>query len=68
MAEPLETNSLELRITFHIQSGQLMRAAGERRRVVSAFASNAGLARLVEVHYVTRQPQSERKTTSPEAR
>jgi hypothetical protein len=39
-----------------------LRAAGKRGRVVSAFASNAGLARLVEVHYVIRQPQSERKT------
>jgi hypothetical protein len=38
------------------------RAAGERGRIVSAFASNAGLARLVEVQYVTKQPQSERKT------
>jgi hypothetical protein len=41
-----------------------MRAAGECGRVVSAFASNAGLARMVEVQYVTNQPQSERKTLS----
>ena len=38
------------------------RAAGGPGRIVSAFASNAGLARLVEVQYVTKQPQSERKT------
>ena len=41
---------------------QALRAAGERGRIVSAFASNAGLARLAEVQYVTKQPQSERKT------
>jgi len=41
-----------------------MRAAGECGRVVSAFASNAELARIVEVQYVTNQPQSERKTLS----
>ena len=40
---------------------QALRAAGERGRIVSAFASNAGLARLAEVQYVTKQPQSERK-------
>ena len=39
-----------------------LRAAGERGRIVSAFASNAALARLVEVQYVIGQPQSERKT------
>ncbi len=39
-----------------------LRAAGERGRTVSAPASHAGFARLVEVHYVTKQPQSERKT------
>ncbi len=39
-----------------------LRAAGERGRIVSAVASNAGLARLVEVQYVTKLPQSERKT------
>ena len=33
-----------------------------RGRIVSAFASNAALARLVEVQYVIGQPQSERKT------
>jgi DNA-binding MarR family transcriptional regulator len=38
-----------------------LRAAGERGRTVSALASHAGLARLVEEHYVTKQPQSERK-------
>ena len=38
------------------------RAAGGPGRIVSAFASNAGLARLVEMQYVTKQPQSERKT------
>jgi hypothetical protein len=37
-------------------------SAGERGRIVSAVASNAGLARLVEMQYVTKQPQSERKT------
>ena len=41
---------------------KVLRAAGERGRIVSAFASNAGLARLVEVQYVTKQLQSERKT------
>jgi hypothetical protein len=41
---------------------QALRAAGGRGRTVSAFASNAWLARLVEVQYVTKQPQSERKT------
>ena len=30
---------------------QALRAAGERGRIVSAFACNAGLARLVEVQY-----------------
>ena len=39
-----------------------LRAAGGRGRIVSAFASNAALARLVEAQYVIRQPQSERKT------
>jgi hypothetical protein len=39
-----------------------LRAAGERGRIISAFASNAGLARLVEAQYITKQPQSERKT------
>ena len=39
-----------------------MRAAGECGRVVSAFASNAELARIVEVQFVTKQPQSERKS------
>ena len=39
-----------------------LRAAGERGRMVSAFSSNVGLARLVEVQYVTKQPQNERKT------
>ena len=38
---------------------QALRAAGERGRIVSAFACNAGLARLVEVQYVTKQPQSD---------
>ena len=38
-----------------------LRAAGERGRIVSALASRAGLARLVEVQYVTQHPQSERK-------
>jgi hypothetical protein len=41
---------------------QALRAAGERGRTVSAFASNAWLARLVQVQYVTKQPQSERRT------
>ena len=39
-----------------------LRAAGECGRIVGAFASNVGLVRLVEVQYVTKQPQSERKT------
>jgi hypothetical protein len=39
-----------------------LRAAGERGRIVSAPASRAGLAHLVEVQYVTEHPQSERKT------
>ena len=39
-----------------------LRAAGERGRAVSAPASRAGLARLVEVQYVTQHPQSERNT------
>jgi hypothetical protein len=39
-----------------------LRAAGERGRIVSALASRAGLARLVEFQYVTQHPQSERKT------
>ena len=39
-----------------------LRAAGERGRIVSALASQAGLVRLVEVQYVTRRPQSEPKT------
>ena len=39
-----------------------LRAAGERGRIVSAQASRGGLARLVEMRYVTEQPQSERKT------
>jgi hypothetical protein len=39
-----------------------LRAAGERGRIVSAPASRAGLARLVEVQYVTQHPQNERRT------
>ena len=39
-----------------------LRVAGERGRIVSAPASRAGLAHLVDVHYVTEHPQSERKT------
>jgi hypothetical protein len=39
-----------------------LRAAGERGRTVNAPASRAGLAHLVEVHYVTEHPQSERRT------
>jgi DNA-binding MarR family transcriptional regulator len=39
-----------------------LRAAGERGRIVSALASQAGFARLVDVQYVTRRRQSERKT------
>jgi hypothetical protein len=41
---------------------QALRAAGELGRIVSALACNAGLARLVEVQYVTKQPQSEWKS------
>ena len=39
-----------------------LRAAGERGRIVSAPASRAGLAHLVEEQYVTEHPQSDRKT------
>jgi DNA-binding MarR family transcriptional regulator len=39
-----------------------LRAAGERGRIVSVPASLAGLARLVQEQYVTKHPQSERKT------
>ena len=39
-----------------------LRAAGERGRLVSALASRTGLTRLVEVQYVSKHPQSERKT------
>ena len=39
-----------------------LRAAGERGRIVSAPASRAGLAHLVEVQCVTEQSQSEWKT------
>jgi hypothetical protein len=39
-----------------------LRAAGERGRIVSAPASRAGLAHLVEVQCVTEHSQSERKT------
>lgn len=39
-----------------------LRAAGERGRIVSALASHAGLARLVEAQYITKLPQSKRKT------
>ena len=39
-----------------------LRAAGERGRIVSALTSQAGLARLVDVQYVIKLRQSERKT------
>lgn len=39
-----------------------LRAAGERGRIVSAPASRAGLARLVDVQYVTKRPQNDRQT------
>ena|SRR5258708_3719594 len=39
-----------------------LRAAGVRGRTVSALASDAGFARLTEIHYVTKHPQSGRKT------
>jgi hypothetical protein len=39
-----------------------LRAAGERGRTVNALVFGAGLARLVEVKYVTTYPQSERRT------
>ena len=39
-----------------------LRAAGERGRIVSAPASRAGLARLVEVQYVTKRLQNHRQT------
>jgi hypothetical protein len=35
---------------------------GRAGRIITALASQAGLARLVEVQYVTKQPQSERRT------
>src|SRR5215472_6749676 len=38
-------------------------AAGERGRTVSALPSRVGLARLVEVQYITKQPEAGRKTT-----
>ena len=42
-----------------------LRAAGERGRIVSAPASRAGLAHLVEVQYVTELPRaSGRRCTS----
>ena len=37
-------------------------AAGERSRTVSARPSRVELARLVEVQYITKQPESGRKT------
>jgi hypothetical protein len=36
-------------------------AAGERGRAISTPPSRAGLARLVEMQYVTKLPESERK-------
>jgi hypothetical protein len=39
-----------------------LRAAGERGRIVSSPASQAGLDRLVALQYVAKHPQSERKT------
>jgi DNA-binding MarR family transcriptional regulator len=39
-----------------------LRAAGERGRIVSALASQAELVRLVEMQYVTKLPQSDRRT------
>lgn len=38
-----------------------LRAAGGRGRIVNELASHTGLAHLVELQYVTKQPQSERK-------
>jgi hypothetical protein len=38
-------------------------SAGERGRIVGALASQAGLDRLIEVQYITRQPQNERVTS-----
>jgi hypothetical protein len=38
---------------------QALRAAGERGRIVSAFASNAGLARLVKVRNKTTAERAE---------
>jgi len=37
-------------------------ATGERGRTVSALPSRVGLARLVDVQYITKQPESGRKT------
>ena len=37
-------------------------AAGERGRTVNALPSRVGLVRLVEVQYITKQPESGRKT------
>jgi len=45
-----------------ISFSKALRAARERGRIISALASQAGLGRLVEVRYVTKQPQSEWKT------
>jgi hypothetical protein len=39
-----------------------LRAAGERGRIVSAQAARVGLARLVELRYIAKHAQSERKT------
>jgi hypothetical protein len=39
-----------------------LRAAGERGRVISAPASRVGLARLVELECVTKNPQNDQQT------
>jgi hypothetical protein len=54
-------------ITFDLTRDEIwflkaLRAAAGRGRIVSAPASRAGLAHLVEAQYVTEHPQSERRT------
>jgi hypothetical protein len=39
-----------------------LRAAGERGRIVSAPASRVGIARLVELQCVTKNPQNDHQT------
>ena len=46
-------------IRDEIWFSKALRAAGERGRIVSAFASNAGLVRLVEVGNKTTAERAE---------